>query len=558
MDWIRYTILAGIIGVALVLVNEWTAFKKSQVIPPRVHETRQEVEQDIPGPAPVENHGEELPTATPERSPGVDVAVEDTATGNTVRITSDVLDMEIDLLGGDIVGVSLLEHMASLNSEQAFVLLERDRNRVYVAQSGLIGTNGTDTSSGRPEFTAGKKNYVLDSGSDQLIVDLHFTQENGTRIIKRFTVVRGEYLVNVDYLIDNQSDKPWSATFYAQLKRDSSPDPAAESSSGMGMQPFLGVATMTNEKPYLKMTFDDMEEDPFNTRVDGGWIAMVQHYFISAWIPANPGEYSYSTKVTSAGDNLIRYTGPELQLAAGQSGEIGGQFYAGPKDQYRLKEIAPGLDLTVDYGWLWWIAQPLFWILTHIHKLVGNWGWSIILLTVLVKGVFFHLSAASYRSMAKMRKVAPKMTQVREMYADDKQKQSQEMMALYKKEKVNPLGGCLPILIQMPVFISLYWVLMESVELRHAPWLGWIKDLSSMDPYYILPLIMGASMFFQQKLNPPPPDPTQAKIMQWMPVFFTFFFLWFPAGLVLYWVVNNLLSILQQWIITRRIEAAPD
>jgi YidC/Oxa1 family membrane protein insertase len=282
----------------------------------------------------------------------------------------------------------------------------------------------------------------------------------------------------------------------------------------------------------------------------------VQHYFISAWIPANPGQYHYSTKVTSNGDNLIRYTGSPVELAAGASGQFNSQFYAGPKDQYRLKEIAAGLDLTVDYGWLWWICQPLFWILTQIHKFVGNWGWSIILLTVLVKGAFFHLSAASYRSMAKMRKVAPKMTQIRELYADDKQKQSQEMMALYQKEKVNPLGGCLPILIQMPVFISLYWVLMESVELRHAPWLGWIKDLSTMDPYYILPLIMGASMFVQQKLNPAPPDPMQAKIMQWMPVFFTFFFLWFPAGLVLYWVVNNLLSILQQWIITRQIEAA--
>jgi YidC/Oxa1 family membrane protein insertase len=322
------------------------------------------------------------------------------------------------------------------------------------------------------------------------------------------------------------------------------------------MQPFLGVATMTNEKPYLKIAFDDLQEDPLNTVVEGGWIAVVQHYFISAWVPPNPGQYRYSTKVTSNGDNLIRYTGSELTLAAGERGQFSSQFYAGPKDQYRLKEIAPGLDLTVDYGWLWWIAQPLFWILTQIHKLVANWGWSIILLTVLVKAAFFHLSAASYRSMAKMRKVTPKMTQIREQYADDKQKQSQEMMALYQKEKVNPLGGCLPILIQMPVFIALYWVLMESVELRHAPWLGWIKDLSTMDPYYILPLIMGASMFFQQKLNPPPPDPTQAKIMQLMPVFFTFFFLWFPAGLVLYWVVNNLLSIAQQWVITRRIEAA--
>jgi YidC/Oxa1 family membrane protein insertase len=565
MDWIRYTIIASIVGIALILVNEWTAFKKEHTLAPQV-EVRAEaqavppIDQDIPTatvPSSTSStNNEELPATTLAQTNSSEPRITDIDNDSrVVRVRTDTLLVDIDLLGGDIVGTALPQQLANLGGDQAFVLLERNAQRVYVAQSGLIGSNGTDKAAGRPTFSTQQHSYTMEEGSDQLLVNLTFAQEDGTEITKRFTFNRGDYLVKVDYFVDNQSGNPWSGSFYAQLKRDSSADPAAET-TGMGMQPFLGVATMTKDKPYVKIAFDDLKEKPLNTMVDGGWVAIVQHYFISAWIPASSGQHHYSTKVTTNGNNLIRYTGPELKLAAGETGQFNNQFYAGPKDQYRLKEISPGLDLTVDYGWLWWIAQPLFWIMTQIHKLVGNWGWSIILLTVLVKAVFFPLSAASYRSMARMRKVTPKMTQIREMYADDKQKHSQEMMALYKKEKVNPLGGCLPILIQMPVFISLYWVLMESVELRHAPWLGWIKDLSTMDPYYILPLIMGASMFVQQKLNPPPPDPTQAKIMQLMPVFFTFFFLWFPAGLVLYWVVNNLLSILQQWIITRQIEAA--
>ena len=321
----------------------------------------------------------------------------------------------------------------------------------------------------------------------------------------------------------------------------------------MGMQPFLGIATRTNEERFIKTKFADMADKKFTADVTGGWISIVQHYFISAWIPEPTGNYQYST--TSTEDfNFIRFKGQKLALQPGDSGSVSAGLYVGPKDQYSLEKIAPGLELTVDYGILWWIAQPLFWLLTKIYGVLGNWGFAIIGVTVLVKAAFFQLNAKAYRSMANMRKVQPKLVALRERYADDKQKQSQEMMNLYKKEKINPLGGCLPILVQMPVFISLYWVLMESVELRHAPFVLWIHDLSVMDPYFVLPLIMGASMFFQQKLNPAPPDPMQAKIMQWMPVMFTFFFLFFPAGLVLYWVVNNVLSIAQQYVITKRIE----
>jgi YidC/Oxa1 family membrane protein insertase len=283
---------------------------------------------------------------------------------------------------------------------------------------------------------------------------------------------------------------------------------------------------------------------------------MIQHYFLSAWIPAADVTHTYSTRVTNSGFNIAGFTSPTVIVDPGTSREVSTQFYAGPKDQYSLQEISPYLELSVDYGWLWWVAQPLFWLLTKIQSVVGNWGVAIILLTVLIKGLFFKLSATSYRSMANMRRVQPKMADIREQYADDKAKQSQAMMELYRKEKINPMGGCLPIVVQMPVFIALYWMLMESVELRQAPFMLWIRDLSVMDPYFVLPVLMGASMFFMQKLNPPPPDPMQAKIMQWLPVVFTFFFLWFPAGLVLYWVVNNLLSMAQQYVITKQIENA--
>ena len=277
---------------------------------------------------------------------------------------------------------------------------------------------------------------------------------------------------------------------------------------------------------------------------------------MSAWVPDQSASNRFNTVVTSNDMNIARFTSPATSVAAGTQGDIDAAIYIGPKDQYRLEEISPGLELTVDYGWLWWIAQPLFWLLTKIHGVFGNWGWSIIVLTLMVKIAFFQLNAKAFTSMANMRRVQPKLMELRERYADDRQKQSQAMMELYKKEKINPIGGCLPMLVQMPVFIALYWVLMESVELRHAPFMLWINDLSAMDPYFILPLIMGVSMFIQQKLNPPPADPMQAKIMQWMPIVFTFFFLFFPAGLVLYWVVNNTLSIVQQYIITRRIEKA--
>jgi YidC/Oxa1 family membrane protein insertase len=473
-----------------------------------------------------------------------------------ISAASDVLELIIDLEGGDIVQSALPAYPALIdNPDRPFLLLENGERRSYIAQSGLVGKDGID-SGGRARLTAAKTNYELAQGRDELQVDLFFETEDGVNITKRFTLRRGDYLVDVEYLVDNQSQERWQANLFGQIKRDGSPDPSAELQSGMGMVPFLGTAITSPDERFNKFNFDDMQEKPFRGKIPGGWIAMIQHYFLSAWIPAVDQTHTYSTRVTGNGYNIGGFVSPALVVDPGYSGSTGASLYLGPKDQYRLKEISEYLDLSVDYGWLWWIAQPLFWLLINIYSFVGNWGIAIILLTVLIKAAFFKLSATSYRSMANMRRVQPKMADIKERYADDKQKQSQAMMELYKKEKINPLGGCLPILVQMPVFISLYWVLMESVELRQAPFYGWIHDLSVMDPYFILPLIMGASMWFQQRLNPAPPDPMQAKIMQWMPIVFTFFFLWFPAGLVLYWVSNNLLSIAQQWVITRQIEKA--
>lgn len=504
-------------------------------------------EEDLPS-APVEE-----PSATPV--PSISEISEQGNSNPIILVTTDVFKLAIDLRGGDIVELALPKFLAKQdNPNDPFVLLEKNDQLVYVAQSGLIGADGIDKG-GRALFSTNANSYKLSENETNLIVDLHWTENSNVKVTKRFTFTRSDYLINVEYIVENNGTSRWQGNLFGQIKRDSRPPPSSETAA-MGMQPFLGVALTQPDDRFTKLDFDDVADEPFKGKLPGGWIAMIQHYFLSAWIPNDQQSHSYSARATSSGHNIAGFTSPALVLDPGKSGSVGAQFYAGPKDQYRLKEISPYLELSVDYGWLWWIAQPLFWLLTKIFSFVGNWGVAIILLTVLIKAAFFKLSAASYRSMANMRRVQPQLVDLREQYADDKQKQSQAMMELYKKEKINPMGGCLPILVQMPVFIGLYWMLMESVELRHAPFALWIEDLSVMDPYFVLPLMMGASMFFMQRLNPPPPDPMQAKIMQWMPIMFTFFFLWFPAGLVLYWVVNNLLSMAQQYVITRQIEKA--
>ncbi len=564
MDLQRSLLIGAIAVLSFMLLTEWVAFKDERAAAEEVQTSRlissgsepaaQLPDLDQPAPTAQMAESDDIPTA-PEAEAESAIAPVTSSSSRVVQVHTDSLQLAIDLEGGDIIELALPRHLEQIdNPDVPFVLLEQNDTRTYISQSGLIGPNGIDNK-GRATFTASADRFELTQGSDELQVDLLWQGEDGVKVTKRFTFSRNSYLVKIDYLVENGGNTRWQANMFGQIKRDSTSAPS-DNASSMGMQPFLGAAITQPDERFTKFSFDDMIEEPYKAQLPGGWIAMIQHYFLSAWIPNPEQSHTYSTRVTRSGFNIAGFTSPSLTLDPGQSGQVSASFYAGPKDQYSLKEISPYLDLVVDYGWLWWIAQPLFWLLTNIHSFVGNWGVAIILLTVLVKGAFFKLSATSYRSMARMRKVQPKMMDIREQYADDKQKQSQAMMELYRKEKVNPMGGCLPILVQMPVFIALYWVLMESVELRHAPFMLWINDLSVMDPFFVLPIMMGASMWFMQKLNPPPTDPMQAKIMQWLPIVFTFFFLWFPAGLVLYWVVNNLLSMAQQYVITRQIEKA--
>ena len=479
-----------------------------------------------------------------------------------ISVRTNTIDALIDPAGGDIISLTLPPYPAWLpeQGEQGvpFQLLvnspgcEGEATCVFTAQSALAKTDGPKGADNlRDLYTVKQTSYTMADGEKTLTVDLH-KSEDGVDITKSFTFYRDQYDVTVNYQIVNHSDKVWKDRFYAQLKRDNSEDPS-QLNSKAPMNTYLGAAVRSKDEPYTKLPFDEISEKPFTETVNGGYAAMLQHYFVSAWIPDQQKNHTFFAQGRN-GYNFVGFQDDTLVVNPGETLETGATLYVGPKNQEKLKALSDGLELTVDYGMLWFLAQPLFTILKWIHSLVGNWGWSIILLTVLVKAVFYPLNATSFRSMAKMRKLGPKLQELKEKYGDDRQKMSQAMMELYKKEKVNPMGGCLPILVQMPVFIALYWTLLESVELRQAPWLGWIHDLSQMDPYFILPLIMGASMFIQQMLNPTPPDPVQAKVMKMMPVIFTFFFLFFPAGLVLYWVTNNVLSIIQQYIITKKIE----
>ena len=471
-----------------------------------------------------------------------------------VTITTDVLVVKIDTLGGDIVSVALPKFPEKLETPNIPYVLVDPKNS-YVAQSGLIGPSGTDKQGFRPVFTSESTSFEMND-APKLTVTLTTIQENGSRILKSYHFKKGDYLVDVDYQITNSGSDPWKGALFTQIKRDGQ-SPVSASDNLMGMQPYVGGATRSDDEFYRKLEFDDIEEEAYKLTIDEGYIAMVQHYFVSAWVPREAIGNTYrGRKLADQDVYLFGFTTPPLTVAPGETKSIGASFYAGPKDQYRLEEIATGLELTVDYGFLWWLAQPLFFMLTGIHSFVGNWGLAIIGLTIIVKSCLYPLSAASFRSMAKMRKLQPEMVRLKERFGDDRQQFSQAMMELYKKEGANPLGGCLPILLQMPVFLALYWTLMESVELRQAPFFLWIYDLSAMDPYFILPILMGISMFLTQRMQPEPPDPIQAKVFKFMPIMFTFFFLWFPSGLVLYWLVNNILSILQQVYVTRQLEKA--
>tara|TARA_R110002096_G_scaffold433650_1_gene652865 strand:+ start:22656 stop:24335 length:1680 start_codon:yes stop_codon:yes gene_type:complete len=555
MDWQRSLLISAMLVVVYMLFLEWNTFQEANAPVVDSATVEKTIIPELPEAMAVSAVTDvgDLPEIIDEsKIPTPEVTNE--INTRLVKVSTDVLTVLIDTQGGDIVRVDLPKHLTELGeSSSPFILLNRTSSTTYIAQSGLVGANGTDTKAGRPLFSVDAEQYQLQDGEDSLTVNLTLRQGE-VLITKRFTFKRSDYLIGLTYHVDNQSSHPWKAGLFGQIKRDSH-NPTVGNS--MGMAPFLGAALTSNDENYKKLDFEDIEDETFKETVTGGWVAMVQHYFISAWVPDQSISNTFNLRKLGSQDlYMLGFTSPQVAVEPGEKGELKAAFYAGPKDQYRLEKISPYLDLTVDYGLLWWIAKPLFWVLYQLHMVLGNWGWSIIFLTVMIKAAFFRLSATSYRSMANMRKLQPEMARLKDLYGDDRQKMSQETMSLYKREKVNPMGGCLPILVQMPVFMALYWVLLESVELRHSPWILWISDLSVKDPFFVLPLIMGVSMFVQQRLNPTPPDPMQAKVMQIMPIAFTFFFMFFPAGLVLYWTVNNGLSIIQQWLITRKIEGA--
>ena len=472
-----------------------------------------------------------------------------------VVIKTDVLYVEIDSQGGDVRVVDLVKYpRKSKNDTKAFRLMSDGNEDLFIAQSGFAGkrNNNDGTVIAAPNhnsiYKVEKTLYKLADGKESLKVSLYWNSPDNVLFIKSYEFKRGSYEIKASHTIRNNSGKTWRGNLYQQLQRLDYKD---ENQSSF-IYTYTGGVIYSPEEKYEKIKFSDMEDENLKRDVKDGWAAIIQHYFLAAWVPPVGTEQNYFTRDLGNSRYILGMkAAKETRVATATDSTLENILYVGPKIQQELEKIAPGLELTVDYGVLTFIAKPIFWLMTKIHNIVGNWGWTIILLTMLIKLVFYKLSEASYKSMANMRKVQPRLAAMKERFGSDRQKMNQAMMKMYKEEKINPLGGCLPILVQIPVFISLYWVLLESVELRQADWIFWYTDLSTKDPYFVLPLLMGITMFIQQKLNPPPMDPMQAKIMSALPIVFTVFFAFFPSGLVLYWVVNNTLSIAQQWYITK-------
>jgi YidC/Oxa1 family membrane protein insertase len=484
-----------------------------------------------------------------------------------VRLANDVLSLEIDLVGGEVQRAELLKYRESTDAKGSVVLLNEKTGHVYVAQLGLIGApQGVVWPTHRTPFTASSGSAVMAEGQDEVSLTLS-AESGGVRVIRRYALKRSEYLLRTTTEVHNLSDAPIRPTQYLQLTRDASKPPG----ESQFYSTYTGPVVYTDTDRFQKVDFGDIEKgkkDLHAKSANDGWAGIIQHYFVSAWIPAQGSTREYFTRKVDTNLYSVGMLEALKDIEPAGKATVSANLFVGPQDQKLLASIAPGLDLSVDYGIFAVFAKPLFWLLQFLYGIVQNWGWAIVLLTLVVKLAFFPLQAASYRSMANMKRVTPKLQQLRERYGNDRVKMNQAMMELYKTEKINPLGGCLPVVVQIPVFIALYWVLLASVEMRNAPWLGWIQDLSAPDtlfgtipgldmPIGLLPLLMAASMIVQTRLNPTPPDPLQAKMMMWMPIIFSVMFFFFPAGLVLYWLVNNLFSIAQQWVITRRIEGKP-
>lgn len=577
----RTLLVVALLFVAWLLWNQWQQDYAPQPAQTAVQQASA-ADENTHNPAPESAAPGEVPSANAPSSgasaaaPGANVApaiptnaapAASTAPRQPITLSNDVLRLTIDPRGGSIVRADLLAYPKQVKGDTSPVrLLDNQPQRLFVAQDGLVGANGSPAPDHLATFTAGAPSYSMQPGANEVTAELTWRDASGVSVSKRYTLKRGSYIVQLAQQIDNRSARSWSGNAYEQIARVEPPPPPKhflefydpERSS------FLGAAWYSPQDKFNKLAFDKFEKDPLNRDVQGGWVAMIQHYFFAAWIPpASQADQVSSAKLPAAPESddkpryLVRVRGPGTTIAPGKSATFDASLYVGPKTQNTLSAIAPGLELTIDYGVFTVIAQPLFWVLSKFHAFVGNWGVAIILLVLLIKALFFKLTEQQYKAGAKMRKLQPRIASLKERFGEDKQKQQQAMMELYKKEKVNPLAGCLPSLVQIPVFFALYYVLMYSVELRHAPFAGWIHDLSAPDPYFILPALYTLTMIATQFLTPTAGmDPTQAKIMKVMPIVFAVMFAFFPAGLTLYYVINGLTSVIQQWVITRRIERA--
>lgn len=552
MDNQRFFLWVSLAFVSFLLYQAWMQDYGPK---PVVQESTTQTESlDVPAPLddlPQADTLSDLPTAQAPQ-PEVPTA---SAKPQSPRVTvrTDVFDIEIDLVGGDLRQASILQYPKSKKQPDDLVLLLDDRpDDGHVVQTGLLAGEDLPGPNHRAQYQATDMAYELQSGDTELKVPLTWRSEQGLQVTKTFTFKPGSYAVEIDYQLNNQSGEKWQGASYMQLQRLNRPP--KRSMTDVDSYSFTGPVMYDGES-YEKLDVDDLGDEPIALSASNGWIATIQHHFLVAAVPQVDQSQRYEARLIQGSRYLLRTIGPTFEVAAGSTGSVQETVFVGPKLQSQLKEVGSRLELTVDYGMFTIFSQPLFWLLEKIHSVVKNWGWAIILLTILIKLVFYKLAETSGRSMAKMRKLQPRLKSIQERYKDDREKLSRAMMELYKTEKVNPAAGCLPILVQMPVFLALYWVLLESVELRQAPWALWIDDLSVKDPFFILPLLMGASMFFMQKLNPQPTDPVQAKVMTILPVVMSVFMAFFPAGLVLYWLVNNLLSIAQQWRINKVVAA---
>jgi len=532
MDSQRNILLIALALVSFLLFQQWQVAKN-------------------PAPQPVEQAQSSSTVPAPSFADELDPAPAQQATAKAITVTTDVLTLSIDTVGGDIVQAYLNQYDAELDSEANFELLKNDAGHQFIAQSGLVGPQGIDLSStNRPNYAVSADSFTMADDANELRIPMTYAA-NGLEYTKTFVLTRGSYAVDVEYDVVNNSGNNATFGMYAHLRQN-----VMDDGGSITMPTYRGGAYSTEDTNYKKYSFDDMQDRNLSLNLANGqgWAAMIQHYFASAWIPNDaPNTNIYTRVIGNLADIGVRL--PNKTIATGDEAKFSATLWVGPKLQSQMAEVAPHLDLVVDYGWLWFIAKPLHTLLSFIQSFVGNWGVAIICLTFIVRGAMYPLTKAQYTSMAKMRMLQPKLQAMRERIGDDRQRMSQEMMELYKKEKVNPLGGCLPLILQMPIFIALYWALMESVELRHSPFFGWITDLSAQDPLYILPLLMGASMFMIQKMSPTTvTDPMQQKIMTFMPVMFTVFFLFFPSGLVLYWLVSNIVTLIQQSLIYKALE----